>query len=336
MTGTARINTALIGLGRMGRTHAAALRDIAGLEVVAVVDPSPASRKAADEFFPGVATFENPSDAFAMVEACIIVSPTPLHPDTVRDALHAGLHVLCEKPLALDVAVARDLHRSASLANRVLQIGHWRRFSPPWLRAKQLVDDGAIGRPLWMRLSQWDSNPPPASFCDPTVSGGLAIDCGVHEYDLAEWFMGESVTTVRAWNLPLVDPTLAQVGDVDNLCAVLGFASGRVAQVDLSRNARYGDDVRTELLGERGAIFIDLLPTGRTRLADARGTRDVDGSQTPDATLAGVRAQAEAFARRASGEDVAVPTAEASARSTLIGHAVMESARSGKEIDIAS
>ena len=336
MTAFKRVRTALIGLGRMGRTHAAALRDVAGLEVVAVVDPSPTSQAAADEFFPGVATFANYSEVFGLVDACIIVSPTPHHPETVRDALQAGLHVLCEKPLALDVDVARVLHRTAVRAERVLQIGHWRRFSPPWSRAKRLVDDGTIGRPLWIRLSQWDANPPPASFCDPTVSGGLAIDCGVHEYDLAEWFFGESVTTVRAWNLPLVDPTLAQVGDVDNLCAVLGFASGRVAQVDLSRNARYGDDVRTELLGEHGAIFIDLLPTGRARLANAQGTHDVEGSQTPDATLAGVRAQAEAFVRRITGEDVDVPTAEASARSTLIGHAVMESARTGREVGVDS
>lgn len=334
MTKTDRIKTALIGLGRMGRIHAAALREVVGLEIVAVVDPSPASRAVADEFFPGVNTLENYSDAFGTVEACIIASPTPLHPETVRDALHARLHVLCEKPLALNVEVARELHQSALRAKRVLQIGHWRRFSPPWSRAKQLVDDGAIGRPLWIRLSQWDANPPPASFCDPTVSGGLAIDCGVHEYDLAEWFFGESVTTVRAWNLPLVDPTLAKVGDIDNLCAVLEFASGRVAQVDLSRNARYGDDVRTELLGEHGAIFIDLLPTSRTRLANAQGIHEVDGSQTPDATLAGVRAQAEIFARRIASDNIAIPTAETSARSTLIGYAVIESARTGCEVNV--
>jgi predicted dehydrogenase len=299
----------------MGRTHAAALRNVAALDVVAVVDPSPASREAAEEFFPGVATFEHYSTAFHIAEACIVVSPTPLHPAIVREALSAGVHVLCEKPLSLDVDVARRLHDDAVASERVLQIGHWRRFSPPWLRAKQLLDQGAIGRPLWIRLSQWDANPPPAAFCDPTVSGGLAIDCGVHEYDLAEWFFGERVTSVRAWNLPLVDMSLAKVGDVDNLCAVLGFSSGRAAQVDLSRNSRYGDDVRTEILGENGALFVDLLPTGRARIADAKGIRDVADSNVVDATLAGVQAQAEAFARRIAGESVDVPDAHASARS---------------------
>ncbi|NBS35889.1 MAG: hypothetical protein EBS71_00700 [Actinobacteria bacterium] len=333
---TRRVKTALIGLGRMGRTHAAALRNVAALDVVAVVDPSPASREAAEEFFPGVATFEHYAAAFQIAEACIIVSPTPLHPAIVREALSAGVHVLCEKPLSLDVDVARRLHDDAVASERVLQIGHWRRFSPPWLRAKQLLDQGAIGRPLWIRLSQWDANPPAAAFCDPTVSGGLAIDCGVHEYDLAEWFFGERVTSVRAWNLPLVDMSLAKVGDVDNLCAVLGFSSGRAAQVDLSRNSRYGDDVRTEILGENGALFVDLLPTGRARIADAKGIRDVADSNVVDATLAGVQAQAEAFARRIAGESVDVPDAHASARSTLIGHAVMQSARRHQEVAITT
>lgn len=329
-----RLKVALIGLGRMGRTHATALRDVPSVEVVAVVDPSAPSREAARDFFPATDTFENYADALGSVDACIIVSPTPVHPRTVSDALAAGVHVLCEKPLALDVAAARNLHDAAEKSGCVLQIGHWRRFSPPWATAKRVVDDGAIGRPLWIRLSQWDANPPPASFCDPKVSGGLAIDCGVHEYDLAEWFFGEPVTTVRAWNLPLVDVSLATVGDVDNLCAVLGFASGRTAVVDLSRNSRYGDDVRTELLGERGAIFVDLLPTGRARLADADGVREIDGSQAVDATLSGVAAQAHAFARRVAGDDIDVPTAAASARSTLIGHAVMESARTSREVTL--
>lgn len=318
----------------MGRTHALALREIKELEVVAVVDPSPASREAAGHFFPGVATFDDCSHAFELADACIIASPTPSHPATVKNALLAGLHVLCEKPLALDVQTARQLHQQAADADRILQVGHWRRFSPPWLRAKELLDQGAIGKPLFIRLSQWDANPPPASFCDPSVSGGLAIDCGVHEFDLAEWFFDEPATTVRAWNLPLVDSSLAQVGDVDNLCAVLGFASGRVAQVDLSRNSRYGDDVRTELLGEQGAIFVDLLPTGRTRLADAKGTREVDGSQAVDATAAGVRAQTEAFIRRISGEPIELPDGMASARSTSIGHAVIESARKDCVVEV--
>ncbi len=170
----------------------------------------------------------------------------------------------------------------------VLQVGFWRRFSPPWTAAKAVVDGGAIGTPLLVRLAQWDAAPPPASFCDPAVSGGLAIDCGVHEYDLAEWLTGRRVVSVTAWSLPIVDGGVAAVGDVDNLVAVLELDGGAVATVDLSRNARYGDDVRTEVLGSAGAVFVDLLPTGRARLGDGDGMRELAGSAADDAMAAGV------------------------------------------------
>jgi scyllo-inositol 2-dehydrogenase (NAD+) len=251
----------------------------------------------------------------------------------VQHALGENLHVLCEKPLALGVDVAKKLANEAESKKLVLQIGHWRRFSPPWVTAKRLLEEGAIGDPLMIRLSQWDANSPPASFCDVKVSGGLAIDCGVHEYDLAEWFFGEPAHAVRAWNLPLVEKSLEAVGDVDNLCAVLEFAESRTAIVDLSRNCRYGDDVRTEILGSNGAIFVDLLPTGRTRLATKDGVVEVSGSQAEDATSAGIENQLDAFVQAIKvGQAGTVPNGHDSARSTNIGHAAIRAAKSGEKV----
>jgi len=216
----------------------------------------------------------------------------------------------------------------------VLQIGFWRRFSPPWVEARRLIDAGAIGKPLTIRLAQWDANPPPAEFCDPKVSGGLAIDCGVHEYDLAEWLTGLGIRSVTARNLPVVDRALAAVGDVDNLVALLDLEGGVVATVDLTRNARYDDDVRTEILGSAGAIFVDLLPTGRARLADATGVTEVSGSQVPDATAAGVAGQARAFAAAVRGVAVELPAAEASSRAVGVGRAVQRAAASGERVNV--
>jgi predicted dehydrogenase len=330
-----RLKLALIGLGRMGRVHAHALAESTKIEVVAIADPSRQSIEFAENTFQSASTFADYRQAMIHdgVEACLIASPTPLHAEMVQHALGENLHVLCEKPLALDVEVAKKLASEADSNNRVLQIGHWRRFSPPWVTAKRLLDEGAIGEPLMIRLSQWDANSPPASFCDVKVSGGLAIDCGVHEYDLAEWFFGKPANSVRAWNLPLVEKSLEAVGDVDNLCAVLEFAESRTAIVDLSRNCRYGDDVRTEILGSNGAIFVDLLPTGRTRLATKDGVVEVSGSQAQDATSAGVANQLDAFVQAIRvGRAVTVPNGYDSARSTNIGHAAISSAKSGDKV----
>ncbi len=327
---------ALIGLGRMGRVHAQAISTLDRITVTAIAEPSKDGQEFARKMFPMAAIYDDYLDAIKHkgLHGCIIASPTHLHPRMVSDALNAGLNVLCEKPLSLDPLQAIQLSERAKLVNRVLQVGHWRRFSPPWAEAKRLLDSGAIGNALLIRLSQWDANPPPASFCDVSTSGGLAIDCGVHEYDLAEWFFGMPVRSVRAWNLPLVDSSLSQVGDVDNLCAVLEFDGDRLAFVDLSRNCRYGDDVRTEILGSQGALFIDLFPIGRTRLATANGIKVVDSSIAADATLAGVTLQAAAFVGFSLGDTIAIPDASASARSVLIGHGVALAAKNGLRVEI--
>ena len=89
-----------------------------------------------------------------------------------------------------------------------------------------------------------------------------------------------------------------------------------MATVDLSRNARYGDDVRTEILGSNGALLVDLLPTSRTRLGDAGGMRELPSSMVEDAMAAGVAAQAVAFAEAIAGGDVDVPLADCSVRAT--------------------
>ena len=319
----------------MGSVHARVLATVPEIDVVAVVDSRPEAASAlADEI--GASPLTSVEDALDTggMEALLISTPTPTHPALVEQALRAGVHVLCEKPLSLDPSSDADIAALAATGDRVLQVGFWRRFSPPWVEAKRLIAAGAIGDPLMIRLAQWDANPPPPEFCDPAVSGGLAIDCGVHEYDLAEWLTGSRIRSVTARNLPIVDPALGDVGDVDNLVALLDLEGGVAATVDLTRNARYEDDVRTEILGSKGAIFVDTLPTGRTRLADAAGITEVAGSQAPDATAAGVARQAAAFAAAIRGENVAAPGASASSRAVRVGRAVQEAAATGERVEV--
>jgi myo-inositol 2-dehydrogenase/D-chiro-inositol 1-dehydrogenase len=318
----------------MGAVHARTVAASPLIDVVAVADTDAAAAAAvAGDIGASPSTTTDHLRDVDGIDAWLIATPTTTHPALVRMALASGLHVLCEKPLALDPADSERLGAEAESADRVLQIGFWRRFSPPWATAKRLIEKGAIGRPLMIRLSQWDADPPPAEFCDPASSGGLAIDCGVHEVDLAEWLSGRTVQRVTSFNLPLVDQSLATVGDVDNLVAVLEMGDGVVATVDLSRNCRYEDDVRTEILGEQGAIFVDLLPIGRTRLATASGVQIVAGSETEDAFGVGILRQAEAFARAVAGENVDIPGASASTRAVATGLAIQQAAN-GEPVEL--
>jgi len=319
----------------MGALHAQTLSAAETIDVVAVADSIPGvAGRVAEQI--GAASYTSLGELSERddVEAWLIATPTTTHPHVVEMALGAGVHILCEKPLALDLAESERLGALAAADGIVLQVGFWRRFAPPWVAARQAIVDGAIGRPLMLRLAQWDADPPPASFCDPLTSGGLAIDCGVHEFDLIGWMTGLGIETVTARNLPLVDQSIGDVGDVDNLLTMLDLEGGAVATVDLSRNCRFGDDVRTEILGEDGAIFVDLLPVGRTRLADARGVQVLAGSEAGDAFIEGIKAQAEAFAEAVRGVPVDIPGAADSTLAVAVGRAVQRSAFEGVPVGL--
>lgn len=329
------LKLAIVGVGRVGALHARALAKVPEIELVAVVDARPeAVRNVADDTGAEALASPNALIARSDVEAWVVATPTPTHPELVGMALDAGVHVLCEKPLSLVTDGGRPLAKQADAAGCILQVGFWRRFSPPWARAKELLDGGAIGRPILIRLAQWDANPPPPAFCDPAISGGLAIDCGVHEYDLAEWLTGSRVEYVVARNLPIVDHAVGESGDVDNLMALLDLSGGASAVVDLTRNARYGDDVRTEILGSDGAIFVEILPLGRTRLATSKGVAVVPGSEVEDAMTAGIIAQTQAFAAAGRGETIDLPGAGASDRPVATGRAGQESASRGEGVPV--
>jgi predicted dehydrogenase len=99
---------------------------------------------------------------------------------------------------------------------------------------------------------------PSLEYADPKSSGGMVIDMGIHDFDLARWFMGE-VRTVSAIGATIAFPELATVGDIDNAVASLTFASGSLGVVDLSRSGIYGYDIATEILGLEGTLRIGYL-----------------------------------------------------------------------------
>ncbi len=333
------VRIALVGLGRMGMVHATALVVEPSIAVVALADPVERCRRAGAALYPGAALFSDPLEAFEHpdVEACLIAAPTPLHPDLVRAALGAGVHVLCEKPLAFDPDEAVRLGEMAVASDCVLHVGHWRRFAPPWASAKHALRSGSIGVPTFLRLCQWDATAPPPSFCDPAVSGGLAVDCGVHEFDLAEWLTGQRITRVHAWTGPTAHPEVIAVGDVDNLMVVAELDGGAKAVIDLARHCRYGDDVRSDILGTEGAILVEQLPAGRTRLGTATGMVVIPGSVVDDVTSAGVVAQAQVFAaavRNPLAVHADAAGAVASARATAVGLAAAVAQRVGHPVEV--
>jgi predicted dehydrogenase len=138
------------------------------------------------------------------------------------------------------------------------QMGFMRRFDPGYAAAKKQIDAGRIGQPLVFKATSRDPFRPSLEYANPASSGGMLIDMGIHDFDLARWFMGD-VKTVSAIGATIAYPELATVGDIDNAVASLTFTSGKLGVVDLTRSGIYGYDIATEILGLEGTIRIGYL-----------------------------------------------------------------------------
>lgn len=255
------LRVGLIGLGRLGGVYA---RDLASrileTRLVAVCDPLDEVVKAvADEF--EVASRHTRADELIRdpdVDAVVIVTPTSTHKDLALLCARAGKPAFCEKPAALTLADARAMKAAAEQAGAFLQIGFMRRFDPGYAAARARLSEGRIGRAVLFKSTSRDPGPPPPAYADPRNSGGLIVDLGIHDFDLARFFMGE-VATVSAVGGTFAHPELAAVGDIDNAVITLTFRDGRLGLVDLSRNGVYGYDVFTEILGDAGALRVGYL-----------------------------------------------------------------------------
>jgi predicted dehydrogenase len=135
------------------------------------------------------------------------------------------------------------------------QLGFMRRFDPAYAAAKKKIAEGAIGQPCVFKSTSKDKARPNLDYLRPENSGGLFIDMGIHDFDLARWFIGD-VSTVYSTAGVLAYPEMKPIGDWDNSITNLQFKNGCIGMVSLSRNGVYGYGIYTEIVGTEGAIQI--------------------------------------------------------------------------------
>jgi len=261
LTESKKLNVGLIGLGRLGRVYARDLATrIACTRLVAVGDVSQA---AVDEVVreldvPRGYTTSGEVIADRSVDAIVIVTPTATHAEVTKMAAAAGKPIFCEKPLSISLEQAVAMRKAVKDTGVFFQLGFMRRFDRGFAAAKKQLEAGAIGDAVVFKSSSRDPYPPTVEYADPRSSGGLIIDMGIHDIDLARWYMGE-VASVQAIGGVLAYPELGSVGDIDNAIVSLVFQSGRLGVIDLTRNGIYGYDINTELLGTKGTLRIGYL-----------------------------------------------------------------------------
>ncbi len=322
------LGIALIGCGRQGRAHLAALPLTRMVELRAVCDIVPGV--AASVAPRGVPADENVARTLARdeVDAVVVAASTNRHDEIVTAALAAGKHVLCEKPLTLDPESGSRLDALAQAHGLALHVGFVRRHGWPYLEALRLLREGAIGEPRLARLAQWDASPPPPSFLDPRVSGGLELDCGIHEVDLAMWLLDSPIAEVAARGAP-TRAEIADVDDVEAAACLARTAAGHAVTIDLHRSCAFGDVIRAEIAGSAGALIMSFTGPGSLEVGTSAGLRS-ESSPVVNAIESALAAQLDALADAAAGAQVDAPGPSDSARAVIAATAMRRARESGR------
>ena len=217
---TAPLRVGIAGLGRLGKRHAEQLaRHTPGARLVAACSPVAEELDWARETLGVPRLYADYAELLAdpEIDAVVLVTPTTLHADQTSAALRAGKHVFVEKPLSLDVATCEAVEAVArDYPDQVAMVGFVRRFDPSYARAKAAIDAGQLGRPFLVRSQTCDQNDPAGFFVRfAPSSGGIFMDCSVHDIDLARWMLGNP-KAVRAFASGTIalHPGLADCGEM--------------------------------------------------------------------------------------------------------------------------
>jgi inositol 2-dehydrogenase len=258
---TKHLNVGVIGVGRLGAAYARYFCGrIQGAKLVAISDTDETTLSSVAEDLSVERRYSRYQDLIGdrNVDAIVIVSPTSTHKEIVLAAAEQRKPTFCEKPLSIFLDAAEEMQRAVEQSGVFFQMGFMRRFDKGYVAAKQKIEAGDIGTPVLFKSSSRDPYRPSLEYLDPAHSGGLIVDCAIHDLDLARWFMGE-VKSVYAIGGTLAYPEMKAINDIDNAVTSLYFTSGALGVVDQSRNGVYGYDIRTEILGTEGTLKIGYL-----------------------------------------------------------------------------
>lgn len=263
------IRVGVIGVGVMGADHARKLsRVVSGATVTAVADFDPrvaatvADEVGATALEDGVAVIDHPA-----VDAVVVATHDDTHADLVRAAIRARKPVLCEKPLAPTAAECRELVGECASAgpSDLVTLGFMRRFDPSYVALRDRIREGDCGAPLLAHCVSRTVQSYPGGDSAATITNSA-----VHELDVMPWLLDSPIVEV-SWQH---GRSAAHVADrQDPQLYLLRTESGVLITSELFLNARYGYDIRCEVVMETGVCAL-TQPTHI--VSDSHRTRSVD------------------------------------------------------------
>lgn len=225
-----KLKVGIIGAGYVGGLHAALLARDERVSVTTVRDVAvERAQKLARSI--GAVVVDSVDELIDAVDALYITTPNTKHTAIALDAIRAGKHVFCEKPMATSIEDARAVLDAASRTNAVFQIGHNRRFAPVYATLKQMLSESGPAHSAHVKMNRGELINP-AWVGDPTITGGFLYETPIHMFDMMRFLFGE-VSAMDAVG------TSHEYPEIDDFSVLLRFASGMHATLASSADASW-------------------------------------------------------------------------------------------------
>ncbi len=324
----------LLGAGRIGKVHAAAIAGNPEARLVAVADAlAPAAEALAAAAGAEVRSIDA-IEAAADVDAVVICTPTDTHAGLIERFARDGKAIFCEKPIDLDVGRVKACLAVVAETGAKLMVGFNRRFDPHFRAVRQAIDDGAVGAVEMVTITSRDPGAPPVDYI--RRSGGIFRDMTIHDFDMARWLLGEEPAVVAAFASNLVDPAIGTAGDFDSANVLLETPSGRQAVITNSRRASYGYDQRIEVLGSKGMVAAENQRAVAIEIASGAGfTRPPLLDFFMTRYTAAYAAEIASFIAGVSAGAPIAPTGEDGLKALALAEAALRSVAEGRKITVA-
>ena len=266
------VTVGIIGAGRIGKVHTESISNfVRNAHIKTVADPFMNDATAAWLKSMGV---ENTCTDYhdilndPEIQAVLICSSTNTHSPISLEAIAAGKHVFCEKPIDHDLGRIKEVVNALKGSKLKYQVGFNRRHDHNFAAVKQAIVDGKVGDVHIIKITSRDPEPPSAEYA--AVSGGMFLDMTIHDFDMVRYLAGCDAEEIYVQSAVLVDPAIGEAGDVDTAVITLKMANGAIAVIDNSRRAAYGYDQRAEVFGSKGMVATanDTLSTAVLSNAD--------------------------------------------------------------------
>ncbi len=337
------IKIGIIGFGFMGRMHYRCWKALEDVEIVAICDVNASALQGSGKGLGniagasgevdlrGVAVYSDPDELFANenLDAVSITLPTHLHAVWTIKALKAGIHVLCEKPMALTLADGTRMMKTAVKTGKVLQIGHCIRFWPEYAKAREIVESGTYGRVItatFRRLAATARSKQGSWFSNEEQSGGMVFDLHIHDTDFIQSLFGMPASVCSHGALMPTGGLAHIITHYRYNDDMLVTAEGGWAMVP-----SYGFEMAFLIVMEKAVISFENKHSPTLTLYPSKGEPLVPPIEKGD----GYSRQIEHFAQSIRDENVSpVITPKQAWNSLRIAEAERESARKGNHVDI--